>query len=98
MRKLTKKGSIDVQTFMLLCFILILISCIIMIFVVSGSKNHWNNGRCPKCNTEWRYVQAVGHQYTTGYIYVCDTCGDKIETNHEPDWKTVKTGELNENN
>ena len=38
----------------------------------------WNNGRC-SCGGRWVYVQAVGHQTTTGYLYECDECGKTRE-------------------
>ena len=39
----------------------------------------WNQGRCPECGTEWQYEQAVGHRYSTHYIYMCPKCGKRIE-------------------
>lgn len=39
----------------------------------------WNNGHCPACGSEWEYEQAVGHYYSTQYIYVCNGCGRRIE-------------------
>lgn len=38
----------------------------------------WNNGYCD-CGGKWTYQQAVGHQYTTGYLYECDKCGKTKE-------------------
>lgn len=39
----------------------------------------WNQGRCPECGSEWEYEQAVGHYYSTSYMYVCNKCGRRIE-------------------
>lgn len=39
----------------------------------------WNNGHCPACGSEWKYEQAVGHYYSTSYMYVCNKCGRRIE-------------------
>ena len=39
----------------------------------------WNNGHCPACGSEWEYEQAVGHYYSTSYMYVCNKCGRRIE-------------------
>lgn len=39
----------------------------------------WNNGHCPVCGSEWEYEQAVGHYYSTSYMYVCNKCGKRIE-------------------
>lgn len=33
---------------------------------------------CP-CGGRYVYQQAVGHRYTTTYIYRCDKCGRVIE-------------------
>ena len=38
----------------------------------------WNNGYC-ECGGHFEYEQAVGHQYSTTYIYTCDSCGKHIE-------------------
>lgn len=39
----------------------------------------WNNGHCDVCGGTWKYEQAVGHRYSTAYIYVCANCGKRIE-------------------
>ena len=36
--------------------------------------NTWNNGIHKDCGGHWQYEQAVGHLYSTNYIYVCDKC------------------------
>lgn len=101
MRKLTnKKGQIDLFWIMLLIFLAVIFGLLLLISLVEKGTNNarWNNGYCPDCETKWRYIQAVGHRSDTKYIWVCDKCGKSIEVNNEPDWRTVKTGELNENN
>ena len=55
------------------------------------NANVWNDGHCPTCGSEWRYVEAVGHRYTTSYIYVCDKCNSHIEVSNEPNWAEVGT-------
>ena len=47
--------------------------------------NKWNDGYC-SCGGNWVYDQAVGHEYTTSYIYECDKCGKHIEIS-EQRWK-----------
>ena len=53
-----------------------------IIGAIKGIKYHdekaWNNGRC-ECGGHFEYEQAVGHQYSTSYIYKCDSCGKHIE-------------------
>ena len=39
----------------------------------------FNNGICTKCGGNYVFVQAVGHQISTDYIYECDGCGGHIE-------------------
>ena len=48
------------------------------------SKEKYNNGYCP-CGGHYEYVEAVGHQAYTTYIYSCDKCGNKIELSYLPD-------------
>ena len=43
----------------------------------------WNNGHCDVCGGTWKYEQAVGHRYSTAYIYVCEDCGKRIEIDNE---------------
>lgn len=49
---------------------------------VDVDKKNWNDGYC-NCGGHWEYLQAVGHQYTTTYIYECDRCGKHIELKNE---------------
>lgn len=100
MKKLTnKKGYIDSVWLVILVAILIVIGLFAFAALLDKgvSDSQWNNGHCPDCETEWRYIQAVGHKSDTKYIWVCDRCGKSIEVNNEPDWKTVKTGVENGN-
>lgn len=39
----------------------------------------WNGGHCDICGNTWEYEQAVGHRFSTSYIYVCGNCGKRIE-------------------
>ena len=102
MRKLiNKKGKINVILIFFLTFLAVFISLLVLFSLLDkGTSNAMcNDGHCPDCETEWRYVQAVGHKAETKYIWVCDRCGKSIEVNNEPDWRTVKTvvGETNDN-
>lgn len=42
------------------------------------TEERWNNGCCNECGGEWVYEQAVGHQYSTQYLYHCEDCGNTI--------------------
>ena len=60
---------------------LILIAIIIGLIIIGVNRDDklWNNGHCPACGSEWKYEQAVGHYYSTSYMYVCNKCGRRIE-------------------
>lgn len=82
-----KRGNISAEIIMLLLVVAVLIGV-----VCWGSQTEtaaWNNGYCPVCGTKYRYVQAIGHRYSTAYIYVCDTCNEHIEVSQEPNWNEV---------
>ena len=36
----------------------------------------FGDGICQKCGGNLVYQQAVGHQMSTEYLYICDKCGD----------------------
>lgn len=63
---------------------LVIIIVVAAIACYSCDQNSWNDGHCPVCGTAWRYEQAVGHRFSTGYIYVCDKCGNHIEISYAP--------------
>ena len=46
--------------------------------VKDQDEKAWNDGYC-ECGGHFEYEQAVGHQYSTSYIYTCDSCGKHIE-------------------
>lgn len=75
----------------LVIIILCLLVVILMLFACGTAieDKEWNDGHCPVCGSEWRYVEAVGHRYTTSYIYVCDKCNTHIEVSNEPNWAEV---------
>lgn len=65
-------------------FLVILILLLVaLLFIRSCSSNTaWNNGICPYCGGHYKFHQAIGHQITTDYLYICDTCGNSIEVDH----------------
>ena len=73
----------DFISSIIMCAILLLISGIIcwLYNSVHDTKN-WNDGHC-ECGGNWIYEQAIGHQYSTNYIYYCDKCGTTIEINEK---------------
>lgn len=60
----------------------IIVVIIIVIVVYSIHESPWNDGYC-SCGGRWRYQEAVGHRYSTTYIYKCDKCG-KVKEFYSP--------------
>lgn len=68
---------------------IIIIIGVVLLFVAflfcafNASKKYqdklWNGGHCDMCGGTWRYEQAVGHRYSTTFIYVCGNCGKRVE-------------------
>ena len=67
---------------------ILILGIIIVILLACCENKHYqdqyNNGICPVCGGKYEYQQAVGHRYTTHYIYKCNGCGDLIEVDIEP--------------
>lgn len=55
-------------------FLFLLYSCTNALSAIT-----YNNGIHEGCGGHWVYETAIGHQYTTSYIYQCDKCGITIE-------------------
>ena len=71
-------------------FALLALFCI----VVKGceykdSFDRYNNGNCP-CGGHIHYEQAIGHKYTTHFIYRCDKCGRRLELCYDPEYVPVE--------
>lgn len=62
-------------------FVLIVIGILIVLLILNSihSTSLYNDGNCPNCGGHYIFQTAVGHHYTTNYIYKCDKCGDLIE-------------------
>lgn len=62
---------------------------IVLCFFISMGcdEAQWNDGHCPNCGTAWTYEQAIGHRFSTGYMYVCKKCGRSIEVSISPNWQ-----------
>ena len=54
--------------------VLLIIVAIISFVIYSANSSQWSNGYC-SCGGRWVYREAVGHRYSTSYIYKCDKCG-----------------------
>lgn len=63
-----------IMIFMLIFIIFLSYSC-----SVTVSDHIYNNGIHEGCGGHWVYDTAVGHKYTTNFIYQCDKCGITVE-------------------
>lgn len=65
-------------------FLAVAIILLIILYLMRScaSENTWNNGICSYCGGHYKFQQAIGHQYSTDYMYTCDKCGHSIEVAH----------------
>ena len=61
--------------------VIIILLLLINFFYSIYSNDVYNDGVCLNCGGQYIYQQAIGHQYTTDYIYVCNKCGHLITVN-----------------
>ena len=59
--------------------ILLLIVAVLWFAGKIWSADKYNNGVCQNCGGHYVFKQAVGHQVSTEYMYVCDRCGNMIQ-------------------
>lgn len=59
--------------------LILLVICALLYFIVCNANTlTWNDGYC-ECGGKWEYQQAIGHRYSTSYLYKCDKCGRMVE-------------------
>ena len=60
----------------------ILVGILILLIIINSiiSADKFNNGVCRVCGGRYEFKNAVGHRYTTEYVYVCKQCGNLITT------------------
>lgn len=63
--------------------IAILTGILVLLMIINSiiSADKFNNGVCRVCGGRYEFKNAVGHRYTTEYVYVCKQCGNLITTN-----------------
>lgn len=66
--------------------ILVLLLIVLIIISQACSAFRYNSGVCKICGGHYVYQQAVGHRYTTAYIYRCNKCGHIIEVDNVFSW------------
>lgn len=81
MRKCKEDDDFRVEFITAIIIVSIFIAVLIGAVVIGNDHDDklWNYGHCPVCGSEWEYEQAVGHYYSTHYVYVCKECGKRIE-------------------
>lgn len=64
-----------------LIFIVVLIVFLFLLRSCSSALSAimYNNGIHEGCGGHWVYDTAVGHRYSTNFIYQCDKCGMTVE-------------------
>ena len=63
--------------------IIAILAGILVILMIIGSiisANNFNNGVCRVCGGQYEFKNAIGHKYTTEYVYICKQCGNLITT------------------
>lgn len=75
----------DYKLSFIAALILIIITVLILIILANNDKNVYNDGICANCGGIYEFKQAIGHQVTTDYLYICNKCGRAIEiSNYYP--------------
>lgn len=61
--------------------IIVLLIILLVITVISHTidRNNYNDGVCQNCNGTLIYQQAIGHKYTTSYVFKCNKCHQLYE-------------------
>lgn len=72
--------SSDASATLIMIGILIVILLFLTIVRSCSSSAAYNNGICPYCGGTYQFKETVGHRYSTHYIYICDKCGNLIES------------------
>lgn len=63
----------------IICFVCPIAILVALLFICKCINLSGWNGGYHTCGGKWVYMQAVGHQYGTGYLYKCDKCGEVEE-------------------
>ena len=49
----------------------------------TNDNTEWNDGKCPKCSTEWELFDIEKRGHSTTYYYQCPKCKTIIETDRD---------------
>ena len=76
---MSTKDEIELKVDLMMLGICVALLFILNIWASISSVNTYNNGIHKNCGGHWVYESAIGHYYTTNYIYHCDKCGMTVE-------------------
>jgi hypothetical protein len=77
-----RRDDWELQSYLItLAFIAVIWILSALVGSISDAAN-WNDGY-HECGGKWMYQQAVGHYYTTSYLYECEKCGETHEFNKQ---------------
>ena len=74
-----KKDNSEIIATIIVFIFLITLAFIISVCSTTVSTKVYNNGTHKNCGGHWIYENAIGHRYSTNYIYHCDKCGTIYE-------------------
>ena len=74
-----RNNKTELQTTLIIGVVLFIIIFILSCCAATLSADIYNNGIHEGCGGHWVYDTAVGHRYTTNFIYQCDKCGMTVE-------------------
>ena len=74
-----ERNNTDFTTYIIIFIFLMILLFITRVCSVTTSTKIYNNGIHEGCGGHWVYDTAVGHRYTTNFIYQCDKCGITVE-------------------
>ena len=60
--------------------VLALIIAVVVSLQFTNDNTEWNDGKCPKCSTEWELFDIEKHSHSTTYYYQCPKCKTIIDT------------------
>lgn len=60
--------------------LIIMGTLLVLVFIASGCENNEYNGGIHKgCGGTYIFQQAIGHKYSTSYLFKCDKCNETLE-------------------
>ena len=70
----------EVRYIVVVVVAIILLVMVVFAFHDGEGVGNYNNGICKECGGHYSYQQAICSAYFRYYVYICDECGNMIET------------------